>query len=483
MLSRSLNNYYNGFLLVLFISLVFQRSVAQSYHYLYGNDSISDHFISSFETSNKNLIILSNQKAFDSNANPDEGEYPIEGYLSLSTTIHKLNNSGQLLWNYTHYNPYPDGSRIGSKKIKILPNGNLVIPYLKYMGIGLCDQIIGNEYNRIGVLCLDSNGTVIYDSLYPSPPCNGLDYVNINILPMNDNTSWLVNYFPEYIEFVKISSAGNHQEKIIKQLHIEPLDIIRNNSCGYLLAGIKKDEKKLYFLFLDTLFNLISDKEIIMTDYPSEYTTKISKTHDDCYVIIRDTELIKTDSDGDILWNISFSNTLQSFTEVNPTNYLITYNIYDTTGDVLNQSLLLNEDGEIVNALVNTNKNHTIKEIIYNANYSIFLGDTNCCYTEKGKPSKLLIKKQPSILLNSNTIRKEVKIVLQQLTEDKIRLIVDSENVSDFSYEIYDVRGNRLSKAKVNTKETLIDISTLRDGFYLVKITNQNEYYYKKFIK
>ena len=63
------------------------------------------------------------------------------------------------------------------------------------------------------------------------------------------------------------------------------------------------------------------------------------------------------------------------------------------------------------------------------------------------------------------------------------KLSIESAKYFNFNYEIYDITGKQYLSGKLNSNKASLDVSHLRSGIYILKITDSEGAIRKKFIK
>ena len=107
----------------------------------------------------------------------------------------------------------------------------------------------------------------------------------------------------------------------------------------------------------------------------------------------------------------------------------------------------------------------------YEINTWSFKVDDNCSVTYLGKDIKLSVNENP------NT--KEISVYPNPFNSE---INICTNNAQTYSYKLYDITGKLAIKGNFNTN-CKINVTTLKNGFYTIEITNGNKKYIKKIIK
>lgn len=59
-------------------------------------------------------------------------------------------------------------------------------------------------------------------------------------------------------------------------------------------------------------------------------------------------------------------------------------------------------------------------------------------------------------------------------TDDFLQLTIDSEDLRDLSYQLYDINGRLIQNARITDKQTYIVLSNLEISIYFMKVVQEN---------
>lgn len=95
------------------------------------------------------------------------------------------------------------------------------------------------------------------------------------------------------------------------------------------------------------------------------------------------------------------------------------------------------------------------------------LGDTNCCYTNQGVASKVLIKKNNIGLGEQNNILEKNKIRIYQINDN---LVIHSKYTGSKKFEIIDGNGREIMNGFLVNGDNIFNKTFLPKGLIVVKV-------------
>lgn len=445
------------------LSLLFTLSYALGFcqgneSYIFGNDSVENKYVSALNDDFGNVYLLTTKRSFDPNASG----IPIDGYPNIGFTIHKLNANLKLQWRFELDNAMQDGHRYPVTNIT-LSNGRLYIPYIKYMGYRNCGANIYSNFDYNGLLCLDTLGNKLFDSTYSYSICGETKFL---MSYTNKSNTLIALKSNNHIRFQKINSSGKLINETVKTY---PLDIIHllKDSNGIIGFGVLPNTKELYISRLDSNYNIISTQTILTNLFPSS-VLKMIKDSDQSNYIISHKELIKLNKNYTLQWKTTLPNRPVSLLKFGVNNTKVFSNYTDSVGSNINITYTLNDNGLITSEHLNTkNKNYFIQDYLLHFAEPLMLGDTNCCYTNQGVASKVLIKKNNIGLGEQNNILEKNKIRIYQINDN---LVIHSKYTGSKKFEIIDGNGREIMNGFLMNGDNIFYKTFLPKGLIIVKV-------------
>jgi|LakMenE01Jun11ns_1017448.scaffolds.fasta_scaffold9915077_2 hypothetical protein len=448
----------------LFLFYSFNGFAQHQIHYIYGNDSTENRYISSIVDSNNNIYVLSVKRSFD----PTVSGIPIEGYPTLGFTIHKLNSFGVLQWKYEQENSMPDGSRLPAKVI-LLKNNKIYIPYIKNMGFKNCVGNLFEEYDRNGLLCLNDQGGLLFDSLYTYVGCGQQNIISA----FTNQTNVIITLEINNTNRIQKINSNGYLYSDLYTSYPQHISNFINTAQGILAFGVLGSEKKIYISNLDSNFQILSTNEIVTSLHPSLLKVFI----DTNIYIISSFEVLKLSQNKNLIWNTILPYLPHSIIRTTNNTINVMTNHLDTLGVNKVNFFHLNQfGGELLQTTDNSNDNIYYSDCIVLPTGNILLGDTNCCYLHVGKSSKLIAKSNKSFLgIKTNEIQNNLIKLLIFQKQIEITSLFKNNQV----YTISNLQGQQIDKGIINPGKNTIKLHNSETGFYILRISN---YVFKMFL-
>ncbi|CAN5332211.1 hypothetical protein BH09BAC1_BH09BAC1_24770 [soil metagenome] len=294
------------FILILFLCCFGLSIFAQSsITYSYRTDSFSLYGLDAAKTADGGYLLLAYVEAA-----PDFIGMPIEGHPALGSLIIKLDSTGNEKWRYFHDDYYYDiGGRVSANQLVVLPNGNIVMPYRKYVGlyptrvqpvipgvevpIGYCPT------DKVAVLVLSPEGRFIKDTIYGQPFCTRYEIMGAQVvedkiyLLCNDNGHlewWQIDTGDYGIDSVSINlPSGSYRSFVImpnKQVlmftlnySLKRFDVYQYDLDMNLLGSFSLDHPKDKFISSSRI-HLDAFGRLYLYAHGTVYDPDINNDHD-----------------------------------------------------------------------------------------------------------------------------------------------------------------------------------------------------------
>lgn len=453
-----------GIILLIFNNTVKSQS---SFTFIYGNNTFENRSVNGISDDRGNTYILGVKNAFDVNAVGT----PIEGYPVLGLSIIKLNSNGLKLWDVFKNIPMPDGSRLPSSNLII--NGNRIfISYIKPMGWKECGNNLFVEYDNRGLICIDTSGLIIFDSLYHNYNCS--QFREFALVQINNKILTVI----QEGNVVKVYKSNLNGETILDtnlNFNFTVSAVLRQNN-ELLILGSQPQSKKIYISSIDSNLNTIFNKEINIQRYPERYLTTKNQNSNNV-IILNGNEVISMTNDAQLLWSTLLPYRCNSIIQKSNNKYQVFSNI-DSNNVPVVVSTLLNLQGNIIQITILPNSNNMIvKNVIRSTNQPIYISDTSCCYLSPGIATKIHVSNSINTTLGQEVSNKKVIELDFKVLNNKLIIISSSEEKKD--YILVNMNGKRMMNGVLNLGENTLNTSGLSSGFYLLLTSN---YSYKIFI-
>lgn len=470
-----------GFVWAMMI-IAFQMGITQEHferHYADFSDELRG--ISALEAQNGNLYILGQRNAYDSISGN-----PIEGTLTLGSEILKLDPSGNIVWQHTYDNSFAAIAleafgRQPARQLLELPDGSLILPYHKFLGILECENPgLARFSEKAGIMRIAATGELIWDRLLDDVFCGHSKPLDAEITDAGRIRVMIADDMD--FRLAEVDTSGNVNE-LFRQQYIFEADGAHAFEENYLVWGKAEGTFYLYQINLqgDSLntLNVPSAMEQLIA------VERIERIADGGVLLLisfRDAEtgnirsgLIRTDANLDIQWQKSLD-FFATDVRVLPGGELIA-----SEGSAVQRygtGIRLWFLDEEANVLFNRNYGGFYDTPVYllltNDQYFVATGSQYCCYgTGISPPPRAEIYVLKDELPESLTgIESEAyidKIVIYPNPTDNFVWIRSSEQGGNRDVAVYDVQGNLLLEKRLSDRNRLV-VGHLADGMYVMKI-------------
>lgn len=449
--------------------LFFNNSVKSqsAFTFVYGNNTFENKSVNGIRDDEGNIYILGVKNAFDANAVGS----PIEGYPVLGFSIIKLNSNGLKLWDVFKSLPMLDGSRLPSSNL-IIKGNRIYISYIKPMGWKECGNNVFAEYDNRGLLCIDTAGLIIFDSLYNNNNCS--KYREFSLSHFKNQ---ILSVYKEENTIKVIITNFNGQIILDTNFNFNfTVSAIQSQNNGLLIFGRQPQLKKIFISSIDSNFNTIFIREIKTQHFPEVYlTTKEDNSNN--IIILNGKEVISISNEGLLQWSTLLPYRCNTLIQKSNNQYQAYSNI-DSNNVPIVVSSLLNLQGEILYLSVLPNSNYmTLRNVIKSTSQPVYISDTSCCYSSPGIATKIHVSNSINTTLGQEVSKKKINELDIKMFNNKLVVISNKEEKQNFM--LVNMNGKRILGGILNLGENAIYTSGLSSGIYLLLTTN---YSYRIFI-
>lgn len=449
--------------------LLFNNSVKSqsAFTFVYGNNTFENKSVNGISDNEGNIYILGVRNAFDANAVGS----PIEGYPVLGFSIIKLNSNGLKLWDVFKSLPMIDGSRLPTSNL-IINRNRIYISYIKPMGWKECGNNVFSEYDNRGLLCIDTAGFIIFDSLYNNNTCSKYRELSLSYF-----RNQILSVYKEENKIRAITTNFNGQTILDTSFNFNfTISAVLSQNTGLLVFGSQPQLKKIFISSIDSNFNTNFIREINTQYFPEIYLTT-KKDDRNNIIILNGKELILISNEALLKWSILLPYRCHALIQISNNRYQTFSNI-DSNDVPIVVSYVLSLQGEILDLSVLAKSNYmTLRNVIKSASQHVYLSDTSCCYSSPGIATKIHVSNSINTTLGQEVSKKKVNELDIRVFNNKLVIISDKEEKQN--YMLVNMNGKRILSGFLKFGENTVLTSGLSSGFYLFLTPN---YSYKIYI-
>ncbi|CAG0987329.1 hypothetical protein FLAV_02110 [Flavobacteriales bacterium] len=412
---------------------------------------------------------------------------------AMSTTgeqiVFKLSSNGSLLWQKKYTG---SGSLIAYAFQKAAPGDNGFL-----MGTGAC------SYSNTLIKC-DANGAIEWVKAYPHTLAQGVTTMwNI----MNDGQNYILgsNMNINSIISTRIDATGNIQSyttyKHPTKQFVNGQAVKTSNGYVMMCAYNGSDNKRIGVCYFNNSLNLNTYTEVVSTSNEDIYGMSFS-TNDNgqsvflngmTYTGIYNLFICKVNTNASIAWkhraqaaNSTPYKGVQFNSHALWGNKIVNvgdgynegpfFSIMDVNGDGLCAPLAfsISASNTSLNLLSGSLSTYTVTDIV--ASTTTYTTSTTISYT-KTLYCGVLPNEVDEINLRDNIS------IYPNPARDVLNIVFNEIITEPTPVEIYDTFGRMILFEKINKNNNSIDISAFSRGMYLLKVKNNTNEFFKKFIK